>query len=304
MSTPSFGSVSKDEEVEVDQSKVIDCPDCSSPTDLILVSSDGIKFAAHAQNLERYSEGFPPARFINTPDGAEPQVVHLDEKSGTLRLLLQYMHLKPQPDIERIPFSELEELANAVEKYLVYGGIMACKLCMKARTSMYPMHVLRYAVKHGYKDLVDEAAKHTTYRSSNEMKEFFGKNSQVFYTWVRALPLSFPCPQPHRMPRFGLKSAYRDQWMSALPWIYTRDIPYHNLHKGGLTECELWEPFRDCVRRDVDCLPSQIACFEEIVAERMQLDLGSCERCIERARRWVVSVKGKIGEVSAFSSYL
>ncbi|KAG6859800.1 hypothetical protein C0995_003832 [Termitomyces sp. Mi166 len=214
----------KCEEVEVQPTGIIECPDCSLKTDLIFVSSDGVKFAAHAKNLERYSEGFPPATF--NPVETDLQVVHLEEESSTVRLLLQYMHLKPQPDIEKISFTELEELANAVEKYLIFSAMMVCKLCMK------------------------------------------------------------------------------DQWMAALPWIYTRDIHVPTLHRGGLQECDLWEPFRDKVRRDVDCLPSQIARFEELVAGRIKADLGSCDRCIERARRWGTSVKSKIGEVSPFSAYL
>ncbi|KAG6889529.1 hypothetical protein C0995_000411 [Termitomyces sp. Mi166 len=275
-----MSDLKKRKEVEVQGIGIIECPDCSLEADLILVSSDGVKFAAHAQNLERYSEGFPPATF--NPVEADLQVVHLEEESSTVRLLLQYMHLKPQPDIEKISFTELEELANAVEKYLIFSAMMVCKLCMKAKVSIYPMHVLRYAVKHGYKDLADQAAAHMILRPSTEVKEFFGRNSQIFYIW----------------------SAYRDQWMVALPWIYTKDIQTLNLHKGGILECELWEPFRDGVRRDVECLPSQIARFDEVVSARIKINLEFCERCIERAHRWSATVKSKIGEVSPFSAYL
>ncbi|KAG6894517.1 hypothetical protein C0992_005761, partial [Termitomyces sp. T32_za158] len=241
--------VSKDEEA-----KII-CADCTVEPDLILLSSDGVKLAAHAQNLERYSMGFPPASF-NVTDWDEVQTVELEETSGTLRLLLQYVHLKPQPDIERIPFEQLEALADALEKYLVYGGMMVCKLYMKSNASVHPMNVLRYAVKHGYKDVADKAAPYTITYSPFEVRGFFGNNSRVFHIWV----------------------AYRDQWMSALPLIYTRDIPYPTLHRGGQTKCELWDPFRDAVRRDVECLPSQIARFDDVVAGRIKLDLQSCDR--------------------------
>ncbi|KAH0578074.1 hypothetical protein H2248_005538 [Termitomyces sp. 'cryptogamus'] len=262
------------------ESKVIECPDCSLEADLILVSSDGVSFAAHARNLERYSEGFPPSSFNSgEPDS---QVVYLNESSNTVRLLLQYMHLRPQPDIEKLPFRELEELANAAEKYLIFNAMMVCKLCMKANASLWPMHVLKYAVKHGHKDLADQAASYTVVREPAEIEEFFGRNSQIFYIWL----------------------AYRQQWMIALPWIYTRDIHIPTLHKGGLKECELWKPFRDHVRSEVDCLPSQIARFEEIVSVRISLDLLSCDRCIDRARRWSTSVKATIGEVLPFSAYL
>lgn len=167
------------------------------------------------------------------------------------------------------------------------------------------MHVLRYAVKHGYKDLADEAATHTILRPFTEMREFFGKECHIYYIWVSAAP-GFLGPFAAHQFFFSLesKSAYKDQWMTALPWIYTRDIPSPTLHKGGLKECELWQPFRDLVRRDVDCSPSEIARFEDIVAQRIKSYLGSCERCAERARRWGSSVKAKIGNVSAFSTFL
>lgn len=171
---------------------------------------------------------------------------------------------------------------------------------------MYPMHVLRYAVKHGYKDLADQAAAYTIDRqsTSSEMMEFFGKDSQIFHIWVRVLYLYLSRLSQLINGSREPKLAYRDQWMTALPLIYTRGIPAPTLHKGGLQECDLWEPFRDEVRCDVDCSPSQISRFEDIVARRIKSDLSSCDRCADRARRWGVSVKARIGEVSAFSTFL
>jgi hypothetical protein len=75
-----------------------------------------------------HSGGFPSAVF----SGAGGEVVLMEENSDVLRLMLHYMHPHlPQPDSKAIPFSVLEPLANAVEKYLIYPAMEVCKLRME-----------------------------------------------------------------------------------------------------------------------------------------------------------------------------
>ncbi|KAG6906583.1 hypothetical protein DXG01_013069 [Tephrocybe rancida] len=164
------------------------CPDCQLEVDIILESSDGVRFAAHAQNLERFSEGFPPASFTSSSSSTSP-VVQLEEKSQVVELLLQFMHLKPQPDIEAIPFPILEELANAVEKYLIFSAMAVCRMCMRDQASSHAMHVLGYAAKHGHKTLANQAAKYTMSMDFDVVKRFFGTDSRVTYLWVSSTKL-------------------------------------------------------------------------------------------------------------------
>lgn len=103
-------------------------PECSFPVDVILQSSDGVIFGAHSANLEMYSSAFPPAAF--GPPTLD-DIVLLPEPSEIVSLLLQYMHHHRQPDSSKIPFTVLEGLAEAVEKYVIYSAMEVCKIRME-----------------------------------------------------------------------------------------------------------------------------------------------------------------------------
>lgn len=79
------------------------------------------------RNLELYSGRFPAE--VPSPEGR--QIIRVEENSAVLSLLLRYMHLCAQPDPKTIPFNTLEQLANAVEKYLIYSAMAICKLRME-----------------------------------------------------------------------------------------------------------------------------------------------------------------------------
>jgi BTB/POZ domain len=102
---------------------------CSPDHDLILRSSDHVRFLVHRHNLETHSEAFaPPPRCSSSTYRNE--VVDLIESSSVLELLLQYMYRQPQPDLTSVCFSDLKGLAEAVEKYQVYSAMEICKMMM------------------------------------------------------------------------------------------------------------------------------------------------------------------------------
>ena len=147
--------------------------DCYLCIDLVLESSDGTRFGAHKMNLEQYSAGFPTAEAT-----VFDNIVALSEKASVLGPLLHFMHNTRQPDLSKLSFETLELLAEAVEKYMVFSAMQACKIYMEfvqfillvdPRTNLiiiflrkavrtYPSHVFLYAIKHNYGDLADEAA--------------------------------------------------------------------------------------------------------------------------------------------------
>ena len=104
------------------------CSDCRLETDVILESSDGVQYGAHSRNLEVYSEGFPSATFARL---GPCEVVWMEENSQVVKLLLQYMHLMPQPNVKTIPFEVFEQFTDAVEKYLIHSAIQVCRLRME-----------------------------------------------------------------------------------------------------------------------------------------------------------------------------
>lgn len=55
----------------------------------------------------------------------------MTENGKTLELLFQYMYPKRHPDLTKIDFKQLSELAEAAEKYQVYGTMDVCNTRMK-----------------------------------------------------------------------------------------------------------------------------------------------------------------------------
>lgn len=101
-----------------------------------------------------------------------------DLNSGALTLFLQYIHHHRQPDLSRLSFECLSQLAEAVEKYDVYSATEICKLhmrlvffcarrpCTPQRVRVTSSHVekhcvgvFQYASKHGYRNLMNDAAR-------------------------------------------------------------------------------------------------------------------------------------------------
>ncbi|KAG6846701.1 hypothetical protein H0H93_012344, partial [Arthromyces matolae] len=104
-------------------------------------------------NLETHAGGFPPGE-IET----KGEVVVLTESASTLENLFQYVYPQRHPDIELLPFLELSNLAEAAEKYEVFGVITICKTRIKHFVTDHPSDIFNYAYKHGYTDILSMAA--------------------------------------------------------------------------------------------------------------------------------------------------
>jgi hypothetical protein len=90
--------------------------ECSLEVDVHIVSSDSVAIGAHTVNLALFGGGFPSEK-----------VIHLEEASDVLQLLLRFMHNTRQPDLNTTSFSQLFSLAEAAEKYQVYSAMGNCK---------------------------------------------------------------------------------------------------------------------------------------------------------------------------------
>ncbi|TFK58211.1 hypothetical protein BDN72DRAFT_115865 [Pluteus cervinus] len=128
---------------------------CQS-ADVTIISSDGIRFQLHKKNLALNTGGFPPLEFTSTTE--EPEQVTLSEKGHILDLLFHFVCPQRYPNLESIEMSVLSELAEAAEKYEVFGAISMCKVVMKFETPNHPLEVFSYATRYNYLDLADKAA--------------------------------------------------------------------------------------------------------------------------------------------------
>ena len=102
-------------------------PNCPLSADIVLVSSDGHRFGTHCKNLGEFTGGFPLD--LRPANGEDVPMPDLDSES--LSLFLQYIHHHRQPDLSRVPFRSLSQLAEAVEKYDVYSATEICKVQMR-----------------------------------------------------------------------------------------------------------------------------------------------------------------------------
>jgi len=161
------------------------CPvaDCCLAIDLVLESSDGVRFGTHTKNLERYSSNFPPL----TPRNSEGPLdaVSLPESSDVVSLLLRSMHPPRQPDSHSFTFDILSRLAEATEKYEVFPATEVCKIRMKEAIPDHPLPVLKYAVVHDYPELSDLAAPLTIELSLDTVKNGLQDRLDIFVAWVQ-----------------------------------------------------------------------------------------------------------------------
>ncbi|KAF9476277.1 hypothetical protein BDN70DRAFT_995805 [Pholiota conissans] len=135
---------------------------CAPDANVTFISSDDIRFKIHQTHLNASTSiGF--AR----PDGVSTgsEVVQLSEPAKVVEILFQFIQPPSeaqnnrQPSISNIEITLFFQLAEAAEKYVVYGAMNVCMMRMGQIVDDHPFDVLNHCVKHGYSDLADVAAK-------------------------------------------------------------------------------------------------------------------------------------------------
>ncbi|KAF9458524.1 hypothetical protein BDZ94DRAFT_1313212 [Collybia nuda] len=127
----------------------------ASDADITFKSFDDVLFNIHRKNLEVATGALLPSDVAIQVNGP---TVSLNELSETLEFMFQFIYPMLQPDIASLPFKVLEPLAEAVEKYRVFPAMVICKINMRKFLHEHVDEVVRYAARHGYTDIVDEAA--------------------------------------------------------------------------------------------------------------------------------------------------
>ena len=93
--------------------------------DLIIRSSDGVLFHIYRTHLQSTTGGFPPSE-IPTLD----EIVELPEPASVLEILIQFVHPARQPSVVSLELNSFFALAEAAEKYEVYGAMNTCRTRM------------------------------------------------------------------------------------------------------------------------------------------------------------------------------
>ncbi|THU82874.1 hypothetical protein K435DRAFT_766272 [Dendrothele bispora CBS 962.96] len=180
-------------------------------SDITLQSSDRVLFKVHRRNLEMYSQVSPTQ---------SSEIVHLSESSAVLDLMFQYMYLQPQPDLRKVDFDVVKDLAEAVEKYCVYSAMGALNVRMREHIPSQPVDVLLYAIRHNYPELINESAEATLEFPPYPMLQRVPL--EVFSAWI-SYQQTYHVLLSKEFTRFGPKRNH------ALSFIHSQ----HNAHSNN-----------------------------------------------------------------------
>ncbi|KAL1741061.1 hypothetical protein HDZ31DRAFT_67299 [Schizophyllum fasciatum] len=123
-------------------------------SDITFRSCDGALFKIHRVNLDTHSAAFPPVEL----GCAVTEAVELTEDAHTLELLFQFIYPWRQPTLLDVPFSRLDALAEAAEKYQIFSAMNICRIRMKETLPEHPVEIMNYAARHSYFEILDAAA--------------------------------------------------------------------------------------------------------------------------------------------------
>jgi hypothetical protein len=111
----------------------------SADADITFQSSDAIHYRVHRKNLECSAAAFPAADIVSSKDDIVPMLEH----SEVLDLLFQFMYTERQPNLRKVSFRVLADLAEAAEKYEVFSAMATCHVYMVCVENLLPAALLR-----------------------------------------------------------------------------------------------------------------------------------------------------------------
>ncbi|KAG6835299.1 hypothetical protein H0H93_002991, partial [Arthromyces matolae] len=147
--------------------------------DVVFRSSDGKLIHVHTGNLQFGSDAFPP-----TIRPQKDEIVDLPEDFETLEVVFRFVYPKLLPDLEKVNFRLLYNVAEAVEKYEVHIGKKMCCIFMKKHATSSPLHVLDYSIKHGYPEIANSAAPHLKFVQLTDLKATTWVTRELFALWM------------------------------------------------------------------------------------------------------------------------
>ncbi|TFK62868.1 hypothetical protein BDN72DRAFT_964280 [Pluteus cervinus] len=151
-------------------------------TDVTFESVDTVRFRVYKTHLATFSGGFPPAELISDSQ----EIVSLPEGGVVLDNLFSFARPGRYPIIHALNMETLVLLADAAEKYEVYGAITACNTLMRVNLTTHPLQVYRYAGRYEYPDLMDDVALFVLDLPILRIFDF-GMSERYFRAWLRYL---------------------------------------------------------------------------------------------------------------------
>ncbi|KAF5380013.1 hypothetical protein D9615_006295 [Tricholomella constricta] len=246
--------------------------------DVSFVSSDDVLFHIHRKTLEVNAGAFPPAEF-----DTHGEIAQLTEDAATLELLFQFIYPRRHPHLGSTPFESLALLAEAAEKYEVFAAMNVCWIRMRSFVPEHAAAVFEYASRHGYKEIMGQAAPFLLDTPLHEIVGMF--SAELVVPWVR----------------------YREGWTAAVyKALHTPMLPegmyiLHSKTGKKCTSCSidldnglgamLWFALGE--RRSLAAVDDV---FEKVTPMCKHIDKERCRRDVEAAL--------KVQEIPGFETFL
>ncbi|KAF9474016.1 hypothetical protein BDN70DRAFT_885306 [Pholiota conissans] len=167
-------------------SKLFNAPDA----DVTFISCDDVIFKVDSRYLSSHTSiGFAEGS-LGGSACSEP--VHLLESAAVLDILFQFI-IPPdasrnyrQPSLVGMDPDLFFGVAEAVEKYVIYGAMNISLARMELLVEHYPVEVLCHSIKHGYPDLADRVAQQTMLLPFNDVIAAIktSGNSDMLLKWL------------------------------------------------------------------------------------------------------------------------
>lgn len=159
----------------------------------------------------------------------------------------------------------------------------------------HPIDVLTYSVKHDYPELANEAARLTLATDATLIVTAATKanlHPSFLSTWVSECYSYTAQVELEALLTESLQFFYREKWANNMRAL-VNDPPSasSSLHKGGVQECELWDPFKNAVVLDVGVTLQGLLKLEQAIKDNIDEMLDDCTHCSKRAMRWAHHAK-------------
>ncbi|KAF5350780.1 hypothetical protein D9758_010338 [Tetrapyrgos nigripes] len=148
--------------------------------DVVFESSDGVLFYVHSRNLAFMSDMLPAAYYTRATPPKDP--MPLPENSSTLELLFQFTYHRMPPDLKKLDFRSLMELAEAAEKYVIHYARAMCVKELSKFIRKESLKIVAFACKHNHEGLFYELAPILVRRPLSELAYVLPPSFYVSWT--------------------------------------------------------------------------------------------------------------------------
>ncbi|TRM57751.1 hypothetical protein BD626DRAFT_634604 [Schizophyllum amplum] len=257
----------------------------STPHTISFVSRDNMTFHIDRTKLERAADFAPPSDAQSSPT----EIIRLEERYVELDLLFRFVYCDVDIDFDVLPFQDVEGLAEAAEKYIVHSAIPVCRMYMKSKAKMEPISVLKYAIKHNYRDILNVVAPYTI------GQDFF------MFRLLSNIPDAYVAPWV----------SFNFQYQQVALQVMRICGNHHDSHVDQDIECTLEDPEQTWVwlKREVAyALLSTsfqgLLNLEEVFTMEVMHSVVPCEACCHMVDIWKSDIADKVRRIKAFTTFL